>query len=315
MSAEPRTFRPQYRWIPAGAKFDFHPASEEYELHSDPERVADMKANGYDAHFPIALQGDKIVAGRGRYIDAAKAGVDFAVFELPTMVDPWDFAKRENEQRRHETKEEIERRRERRRERVASAMAEGRTVREIAEAEKVSVGAIQGDIKSVQTERINASTDKQLSVLTNTKPSPNGRETGKKPSAPAKILCSRCQRIGSQVKDCLGCKESRAAKKQVHKSESQEQEDDSPEGRMKEANSLIESFCRQVMKLVDEQCPDDPWLKDLGRRDAAIQKFRDACSTLRTAKCHAVCPKCEGEGCVPCRKTGRVPKATYDQLV
>lgn len=82
---------------------------------------------------------------------------------------------------------------------------------------------------------------------------------------------------------------------------------------MKEKNSEIESFCRNLMKLTEE-CPDDEWLRDLNRKNGAMQKFKDGCQTLRSAKCTHVCPACKGDGCHLCLKTGRVPSLTYQQL-
>ena len=80
-------------------------------------------------------------------------------------------------------------------------------------------------------------------------------------------------------------------------------------------NAAIESFCRRLMQFVEAEMPDDPWLDELNRKDAALQKFKDGCTTLRSAKCHADCPKCNGDGCKKCLNTGRVTKAAYDQLV
>jgi hypothetical protein len=45
-----------------------------------------------------------------------------------------------------------------------------------------------------------------------------------------------------------------------------------------------------------------------------MQKFKDACETLRSAKCVAACPKCEGQGCAKCHKTGMVPRYALQQL-
>lgn len=81
---------------------------------------------------------------------------------------------------------------------------------------------------------------------------------------------------------------------------------------IKKHNSAIDSFCRDLMKLT-AAIPNDVWLDDMDRRGAALQKFKDGCSTLRSAKCQP-CPKCHGEGCASCKKTGRVPKLVYDQL-
>lgn len=82
---------------------------------------------------------------------------------------------------------------------------------------------------------------------------------------------------------------------------------------LKAKNYEIESFCRKLGDLIKEM-PEDDWLTYNGRRDSALQKFRDGIATLRCMKCHDRCPKCDGSGCKDCLRTGRVPKAQYDQL-
>lgn len=103
-------------------------------------------------------------------------------------------------------------------------------------------------------------------------------------------------------------------KEAVDQIKEDEPNDETMEDVIARVNSSLESFCRKLMKLVDEM-PQDEWLSYNDRDKGAIQKFKDGCSTIRTAKCHAVCPKCGGDGCKDCRKTGRVPKWQYDQLV
>jgi len=85
---------------------------------------------------------------------------------------------------------------------------------------------------------------------------------------------------------------------------------------MEENASAIESLCRGITKFIEEGLAklDDPWLDDLNRRQGAIQKFNDGCKMLRSCKCVALCPKCEGEGCAKCHKTGRVTRYTLQQL-
>lgn len=88
------------------------------------------------------------------------------------------------------------------------------------------------------------------------------------------------------------------------------------EAAMTECNGAIESFCRQLMKFVEDNVPDgDPWLDHMGRKESALQKFKDGCDTLRTCKCSHVCILCNGGGCKECKKTGRLPKYVHDQLV
>lgn len=92
------------------------------------------------------------------------------------------------------------------------------------------------------------------------------------------------------------------------------EEDDGPEEIMKQKNSEIESFCRGLLKFATDGMPTDEWLKYNGRGEHAMQKIKDACSELRTCKCSALCPKCDGEGCVRCLWTGRVTKYMLEQL-
>lgn len=109
-------------------------------------------------------------------------------------------------------------------------------------------------------------------------------------------------------------KKAKTLKEAVEQIKEEEAKDETMEDVIARKNSELESFCRKVMKLVDEM-PQDEWLAYNDRDKSAIQKFKDGCATIRTAKCHAVCPKCSGDGCKDCRKSGRVPKWQYDQLV
>lgn len=115
----------------------------------------------------------------------------------------------------------------------------------------------------------------------------------------------KCKNCGGTEKDedgdCTKCREP-------------EEVDDSPEAIMKEVNSIIESFCRKLLAFAEENMPKDKWIKQHGRGDHALQKVKDACSTLRSCKCSALCPKCNGEGCSRCLDTGRVPRQLLEQM-
>lgn len=89
--------------------------------------------------------------------------------------------------------------------------------------------------------------------------------------------------------------------------------DETIEQIIKRKNHDIESFCRRIVALADE-CPQDEWLEDMNKREGFLRKIKDACGTVRSAKCAGVCPKCEGEGCRKCRNTGRMPKYYLDQI-
>lgn len=136
------------------------------------------------------------------------------------------------------------------------------------------------------------------------------------------ILCDRCKRTGA-VKNCLACHELRPKKGKKKKPKVQpdvvvqaepgedHHAEETPQEEMDRINSSIESFCRQLTAFMKD-CPEDHWLKDLGRREGAFRKVKDACETLRSGKCAGLCPKCNAKGCDKCHKTGRLPKMLLD---
>lgn len=90
-------------------------------------------------------------------------------------------------------------------------------------------------------------------------------------------------------------------------------EDESIEDQIKRKNAELEAWCRDLMKFA-ETMPDDPWLQDMNKREGALRKLKDCCATIRSAKCHCPCTKCDGSGCKHCHKTGRLTKFALDQL-
>ena len=296
--------------------FTFHEVAEKFPLMDDEELavlVDDMKANGFDPHFPIRITGTQIVAGRDRWRAAIKAGVQPTFDNLAEDEDPVQVAHRENIQRKHFTPEFLKQNRAERIERVAKARQEGKSTREIAEQEKVSQPQILADLAKA--------TDKGLSVEP-----PEGKITGKdgrtRTATPQKpgALCERCQRVGA-TPNCETCREARKPKRKTLSEQVDEQmlqeedvEELSIEEQIKQKNSVLEGWCRELMKFA-ETMPDDPWLRDLNRRDGAIQKLKNCCETIRSAKCYRACPLCTGAGCSKCHKTGRVTKYAYDQMV
>jgi hypothetical protein len=96
------------------------------------------------------------------------------------------------------------------------------------------------------------------------------------------------------------------------------EEDLSFDEQVKRANGQIESFCRQLTKFYEENCPKLQSIDYQGRFDSALAHVKAACGTLRTCKYHdQPCPKCSGEGCSACSKEsdfGAVTVLTYKQL-
>lgn len=88
------------------------------------------------------------------------------------------------------------------------------------------------------------------------------------------------------------------------------------EDQMKEHNHRLESFCRKLQKLVDDEFPKTPWLdKDTSMGESAKRKIKDAITSIRSGKCSHICPSCKGDGCRSCLETGFVTQGKYQQLV
>lgn len=297
---------------------EFHPLSEAYPLMPESELahlVQSMIDNGYDANFPIITYKGKILDGRNRWICAERAGKKPITKEFRgSDVTAAEFVELANEHRRHLTAEWLTVARAERRARVASARKEGESIRTIAAHENVSVGTIQNDLETIESElTVQGYTVQPTSGVV------NSADGVKRPAKVPPVLCDRCARIGP-TKDCPACAEARksapkATKKseRVHKSPEQVDGDSDAENKMKAENSAIESFCRRVMELVKEM-PESIWLSHHNLREGVRRKFEDGCGMLRTCKLVAECPACKGEGCKYCLKTGFVPKAILQQL-
>lgn len=273
------------------------------------------------------VDGRKIVLYEGLVIDGwqlyrgcieADIRPDFRELKLPKGMTADEWVETMNDLRRHETQDAAMCRIAERRERIAAARVSGESLRSIAEQEEVSVSTVVDDIEAA-------------GVQGGTPAPPDGKvqgKDGKKQSATKeKILCPDCQKRKHRgvplLEKCEACKELRKPKKkslseQVD-AELAEPEKDKPDPTLPEIiaekNGELESFCRGLMKYVEENMPKDEWLDYMERGAGALQKFKDGCATIRSAKCKEVCPMCKGERCKQCQKTGRVPHYVYQQLV
>ena len=96
-------------------------------------------------------------------------------------------------------------------------------------------------------------------------------------------------------------------------------EDETLEEMCERETSEIESWARQIAKLMKEAqkaLEDVPTLDELNARTGWERKLTEALATLRATK-PRVCPMCEGHGdkkC-PCKGHGRVTRQQYNQMV
>ena len=90
------------------------------------------------------------------------------------------------------------------------------------------------------------------------------------------------------------------------------------EEKIKAEQSKIDAFCRELKKVFDggiDDALDGPWAMDLNRKQGAIDKFKALLETIRSCKPSKPCPRCSGDGCKECKKTGMVTTNAYQQLV
>jgi len=138
-----------------------------------------------------------------------------------------------------------------------------------------------------------------------------------KPSSPAAERRTRAERVGQRPPTPFRVPDNRQPSA---RQPGEEPEEESSADAMKRINATIESFCRSVTKLVEDELPRDIWISDMNRREGIRRKFADGCEMLRACKCSGICPRCDGKGtdkgkdCRPCQGTGRLPKLNLDQL-
>ena len=88
------------------------------------------------------------------------------------------------------------------------------------------------------------------------------------------------------------------------------EESETTESRMAEWNSECESWARKVAGLANAipRCP----LVDPGIMSTIESHLTAAAGSMRTAKSHALCPRCNGGGCTFCAELGFVNRVTYE---
>jgi hypothetical protein len=329
-----RKFRPQQFFCPPKTKLRFHEAAEEYPLMPDDELkrlIDDMKANGFDPRFPIALYDGKILGGRNRYLAARKAGVDFLTVTLPKETDAQAFVVRENEHRRHLTPEWLEKRRYERLSRVSDSMLEGKSTRTIADEENISHAQARRDVETVQ---------KRSGVPPGTPDVADvgkvvGKD-GKEYPAKTKLLCHACetkkrknQSLPAKCRDCAEVRKLAARdKKHGNNPDADTPEPPSEDKASDDLGNELPKKMRgtfagnrktlqdgvrllhEVRRMCGALTKWNPFLRpsDL---ETAITKLAD---DLKNGLPYALCPKCESKGCKDCRQTGWMPKWKYEEV-
>jgi hypothetical protein len=340
-----RKYRPQQFWCTWKTKLKPRPEADEYPDTPADIRdliLADMKQYGFDPHFPIVLAKDgRIAAGRCRYACAQEAKIDFLTTTLPATEDIAKFCEREQDNRKHLTKEWLEKRRKERITRVVEARQEGQSTRAIAAKEHVSQTQVIADLK--QATEQGCSVEPESGVIVG---KDNKERSSRQP------LCEACrtkarkgQALPSKCPDCTAVKKS--AERAKNKGENTDA-DIPPENELppeaivdnvghqipdacKPSFEILVKFeevdkhCRSLQKLIDEivKLPGGEQLarfvKATGSEDKVIHKNEHLNALKRDLKFtrpYSICPKCKGRRgeCKGCDGRGWVSKTTWDDF-
>jgi len=277
-------------WHPFAAKF---PLLEGEEWKAFKESIRKTKGNEVPVVYRMVKGNKQGVDGRNRERACLELKLE-CTYEKRFFEDEAevrDYILRRNVLRRHMSKEL-------RQEIVGELRADGQSTRQIAETLGISKSTVDRNIAHIEDGKLNPTV-------------PNGTvENGNGPPKSPEIVIGK---DGKKRKAKVKPKTLSEAVNAALAEQEAEQPEPTIEEKIKAKNAEFESFCGALMKLADAM-PDDPWLQFQNRRGGAIQKLRDCCETIRSAKCHSACPKCTGDGCKVCHETGRITKAALDQL-
>ncbi len=280
----------------------------------------------------------RIKDGKPEYLDGrnrARACDELGI-ELPTKKvvvadeDVEEFIDSCNVHRRHLSASVQESKRKERIARVSAMRQEGKSTREIAQAEGVSQPQVLRDLKTA--------TDTGVSVQP-TNGVVNSLDGVQRPAnQPERLLCERCKRTGP-TKGCAGCTDLNRKKPAAKKKRTESANGDGPKDPFGTPlpKSCRDAFCDPWIqntydfltvtseKFRKQRIPDGmekrakhyPFFNKKDVIDGAafiIQYLDDLIEHFRDFRPGGVCPTCAGGRCADCRNCGLVPTAIYKEL-
>lgn len=87
-------------------------------------------------------------------------------------------------------------------------------------------------------------------------------------------------------------------------------EEPTTEERMKQWNRSVEFFARSISAMM-ANAPKGGWW-DESHANIVDQQLKSLTGSIRQAKCDNLCPKCDTTGCKWCKKTGFMPRRSYE---
>lgn len=321
-----------------------HPLSAEYDDLDGIQWehfLAGVKDMGALGHRRVTLHEGQILDGWQLYRACRELDIEPNFWTLPSKLDPAQFVQVANDNRRHETPEQIAMRRMERSERILEKRQNGKSIRTIAEEEKISPSVVH---KTIEAAGVHPRTPETTVTGKDGKTyAANGthKPQKKRVELPAKILCNRCRTLG-EVQGCPACKDLNS---QERKKVREDQAENPPPPPVPDAGP-VDSFGVELPKRTRDAYMD-PWRQEaidlLGMIDGklreaklcdgmhrrkkrlpfySVPEFTDAIGqimndlekTLKHLKDRepaGVCPACEGKGCTDCLQSGLLPRKEH----
>ena len=334
-----------------------HALSADYDDLTGPKWDAFLAGfdDGFMLDHPIVMHCGEIIDGWQRQRACIQLGIEPVYLSLPDDADLVAFVAKVNDNRRHESWDSVAKRAAKRiaerRERVAKSRDESKSLRTIAEEEKVSIATVQRDLaeNEVYPPDTPETTPRKTKENEETPaPTTTGADGKTYPKNKKKLLCERCARVGI-VKDCVSCTEVRkAARKAAMKAKKEkpatgpEQCDDGPpepepigvpcdgNGVPWSGHALIaievapkfKEMSRQLSKMAKTIVDDESLRLYTFSMQSVIAGIRTIQAALLDALPSYVCPYCDGtlktvegpekgKACEVCCRQGWVGKSTY----
>ncbi len=262
------TTRTSYPVHPAALAEDYPPWPQEETRRV----VADMRRNGFDPAFAVALLDGQVLDGRERLRCAALAGVEPAYRQLHPETDPVAYLERANEHRRHLGPWDLRALREERVRRVAEARQAGKSQRTIAQEQGVSRATVRQDLDEAATGRgcpVDPPSGKVTGKDGRVRPA-RRRSTAADAAPPDEVLDATGHPVPERLRAVF------------------------EDGSLVEAAALVEQAAGLVVASLSADHLGQGVVADLGR----------LAGRLRAAVPHSVHRPCGGNGCAGCRGSG-----------
>jgi ParB-like chromosome segregation protein Spo0J len=300
---------------------EFHPLAKKFPLMAEAPLqliVDDLKANGFDPHFPIVTYEGMILAGRNRFRACKIAKVKPVIVELPKGIDPVAFVERENALRNHYTQAVLDALLEERKQRILNGHANGKSTRTIAKEEGISQTRVMQELATSEVETEQGAVQKGQ---TKSKLIPELSQANLSPriipeleALPKKTQGAVALKIaeGMNPRQAIDHVKTVQATKAMDKEIADARDElgfPLPTKALKDifGDTFIKDCIRQIDNMITGCKSASRWAKYLlfAEVNEALESMR---RKFENALPHAVHQECKGKGCDQCRGSGYFPE-------